>query len=318
MPDLIQTNLTFGFEAEWARNIDGLLSHLASDGYLPTDEMHRYHCECEYCDLDSPYMLRAQTDSTCSGELISIPFVTAQWDSWQYLLDRIETHAVDADAEPGVDAGFHVHVRNTQPLYHAIYNIDLDGGGADQSLRKFLVLCLVMPLFSDIAFGRHSEGTDLNVPFNRFIANCFSANGRRYRWPDTPRGILSEGIEANRVLLTNVLRTAYDSDRHADVSLNTRYDTTEYRLWRSTRSAWRMRLYVLASVMLNSPGFHEAVPTWDIDWNNGTYEVTTEFIDCVDRSGQALAQQLAADMATQHDYIHKYLRTHPLPPAYSL
>lgn len=317
MPDIIEPSLTFGFEAEWGHNIDPLLRALCDDGYLPDPTLHRYHCDCDYCDIDSENLLRAQADSTCAGELISIPFRVDQDNMWQYLLDQIEQHAVEFDVEPGVDAGFHVHVSNTQSTYHAAYHND---GTAtyDPTYQKFLALSLVMPLFSDIATGRHATRSDMNTPFNRFVANAWtSATGQRYSWPSTPLGFRSN-ISLQRETICTAFRIAFDSDRHADVSFNTRYQTTEYRLWRSSRSSWRMRMYILASALFNSPQFHQAILTADLDWDSPTTDLTLAVIDLIDGSGQPLAMKLARDLVTQHEYIHHYLRTHELPHAYAV
>jgi hypothetical protein len=58
-----------------------------------------------------------------------------------------------------------------------------------------------------------------------------------------------------RAVKKYVLEDAEGMDRHACLSLVTRHNTTEFRLWNSTRSAWRMELFCGLSRAWMDPAF---------------------------------------------------------------
>lgn len=204
--------------------------------------MHGYHCDCDYCDFNSGRPLRVQRDSTCSGEVISHPF--ADVGDAAYTMSRLQEAALAADAEPGYNAGFHVHVDmrrvRTDRHHKALW----------QYLRWETVLMY-------LAAGRFPY---VRNGMNRTVAEMVRYHmNAHYQLVDAPfydsRHVpfdphwCEENLsgEALTELAEELHLVHYDSDRHSNLNIATRHGTWEFRLWNSTRSAWRMELWCLLS-----------------------------------------------------------------------
>lgn len=311
---MIHPQTTFGFESEWAANYQPLLDGLHAANLIPEPHAHRYHCSCDTCvDLNreySRYPLRAQTDSSCEGEIVSGVY---HLDRSQHVTDfmdltrQIQEIAVASDAEPGLHAGFHVHARHP--------DIHISAGRVSPANADLLVgITLALPsLVSTFAAGRHQMVAGWN---NRDTWSEFQQTMRQYdqRWDGShPVANLLRWREA--VPLINQTRDAewayhvFDNvvtrDRHGFVNWRTRYHTIEVRLLRSTRMAWRMQMNCLLACLLVSPQFHAAVigavtPTTTLD-----DLARPEFLTALTGSapGDSFTAQLHSLLELQAEYV---------------
>jgi hypothetical protein len=298
---MIVPSTTVGFEAEWGANLDGLAHRLYEAGLLPEPDPHHYHCDCGTC-LDWDLPLRVQNDSSCDGELISAPYqvgTAAQRSRLSQLTMRIEAAAFEVDAEPGIHAGFHVHARHPGMIQ------DLRIATPDNTRLVAANLLALHPL-GRIAQGRHCAQGTMNADNNHWLRRTWrSLYGANDQAVDLALGFAdlfdhdpdSEHWDRYSALWEHVVR----ADRHSLIAWRTRYDTVEYRLWRSTRMAWRMDLWWHLSALLVSPLFcneiisvvaeHDATDTdlADPAW----------FLELV----QAHAPAIAEPLATQIEYL---------------
>lgn len=226
-----------------------MLPILHRDGYCGMTEMHRYHCECMDCELSSGYPLRSQTDSSCGGEIISGIFENIA-DALG-VFEALQAAAIDADAEPGYNAGFHVHVRN----------------GALRHRDRVAMLWQWLrwePTMNVIAQGVFSEVRSFNPPMRdrlRYYRDdhftVCEAGLSRANWLDLFRATEEWDTEALESLTDDLFMWSQDVDRHSTICTNTRFGTFEFRLWNSTRSAWRMELFCRMSIAWMDPMFHD-------------------------------------------------------------
>lgn len=246
----------FGFELEWQSNALPLVEwlHANHPDVMGCSGIHGYHCGCEECDFSYP--LKANRDSSCAGEIVSRPFRTI--DEALPIFDLIQEAAVEVDAEPGWDAGLHVHV-------------DMSRTPASQRAATFVEFLRWQNVFVSFAIGRFEYLRDNNrspldnlLPYIRNIRDDAP-------WCDVPREIidadgnyipnpswreparftmplathwLSQGVPPGRRmnLYAGILDYNNNCDRHSYLCTHTRYGTWEFRVFNSTRSAWRMEL----------------------------------------------------------------------------
>ncbi len=210
-------DITFGIEPEFQTNAGMVNARLHMNGYASHEEMHAYHCRCSGCDAmrETPAWT-CQRDSSVNGEFISRVFYGLS-DGGE-ALEALEEAAVACDAEPALNAGCHVHVE--RPLFRA------------EAFRLFVALEPTLEIISAGAFGRQRNA-------NYSLRAEYIGDGviaRFWNNLDTWDELLTEHR---------------DADRHSNLNVNTSTGATwEYRLWNSTRVAWRMRLYVMASIAL--------------------------------------------------------------------
>lgn len=238
------TGVTFGFEAEYESGGIELGAALASRGLTPSDEFHGYHCDCHDCCSDvacvlgedgyapgddhTPFYL--QNDSTCSGEVISRP--RRAGDRWQDDVAALCQAAIDVDAEPGTHAGLHVHV-GRQLL------------GADAARARGLLtftFALMEPLLVTLAAGRFPTQRTMNRSIRGDLAWYFQDRGLSWE------GAVRAGFRTNETALEDLWQIHRELDRHSNLNVSTRLPTVEFRLWNSTRAAWRMELAIGLSV----------------------------------------------------------------------
>lgn len=100
--------ISFGYEAEFDTGAPDVIRQLHATGYAGSAQLHGYHCECDTCSEDYPY--HGQTDSSCSGEIISNIRYTSDPIANAEVMAALEDAACFVDAEPGYRSGFHVHV----------------------------------------------------------------------------------------------------------------------------------------------------------------------------------------------------------------
>lgn len=237
-------NVTLGYEAEYETGGPELGAVLAQRGLTPSDEFHGYHCDCHDCCSDvacvlgddgyapgddhTPFYL--QNDSTCSGEVIARP--RRAGDRWQDDVAALCQAAIDVDAEPGTHAGLHVHV-GRQLL-----------GASSAQARGLLTFtfALMEPLLVALAAGRFPAQRNMNRSIRGDLARYFQDRG--YTW----EGALQRGVHDDGDTLEDLWQLHRELDRHSNLNVSTRLPTVEFRLWNSTRSAWRMEMAVGLSV----------------------------------------------------------------------
>ncbi len=213
----------FGFESEWQEGAADLTERLAALNLVGGGTMHQYHCRCNDCSFEtSSYRLRVQTDSSCSGEVISSPFTS--WADAVDTMTTLQTAALDVDAEPGMNAGFHVHV-------------DMNEANTAQKANVLLGFVLWEPFLAEVAKGRFTSMRAMNTSARRRVRDYYGD----YDY--------AEMNERSRAEMFSWYRSI---DRHTNLNCRTNYGTFEFRVWNSTRSAWRMELFTRLSVALTN------------------------------------------------------------------
>ena len=278
---MFDDSTTLGYEAEWSTNFDMMLHALHAAGHVPDPNVHRYHCDCQHCtDLQNRYHqfpFRAQHDSSVSGEIISGIHNLTVPDGWARLNDTfqiLEQTAFATDCEPSPSAGFHVHARTHNLATHRVRDY-LDGRYALAVAGVVLSLPAITTIWG---FGRHQtyghNNTDTYAEVNNILRASFSRSSMAQAMHDmvdefdqideinntgqVPEGGVNEG---RRNFAQQFLRYITGLDRHSYVGMRTRYNTLEFRFWRSTRVAWRMQLACLMSGLLVSPTYARDVLT---------------------------------------------------------
>jgi len=262
--------ITFGFEAEFETNASQMLAKLVERDLTTQDGMHSWHCSCEeHCHFDlNPDTFRGQTDSTCSGEIISPVYAYGD----QNPLDRprlpmedflshvqvLQEAAIEVDAEPGTSSGFHVHIRPESnrarkriPWEFARWEqvlIELAGGsqGRHRSMNERIA----------------SYQQSWWAMYGMHIVNEHGLSGTIVDIPTLQAHLLAQETRTT-AFEHEVLNAFYshvqESDRHANLAISARHQTLEFRVWNSTRAAWRMALFCGVSRVFGSEDFLEAL-----------------------------------------------------------
>lgn len=266
---------TFGIEAEFQEGAADVISGLHSLGLAGDGILHGYHCDCPTCELGNDYPLKGQTDSSCSGEIISdVMTFDPDSETLPWLRDHnplnvfqsIEDVAVEADAEPGLNAGLHVHVG----IQHQ----------RDNSLDRVMAAYVKWePLLVRIAQGRWNILRDMNHPvrvqlageITRFMrvvtSNHYYVENDGRLWRDAWNAVQDEvallalqhhlgAVTGDQqALFGRFMRNVHmNHDRHSYLNIEQhRNPTWEFRLWNSTRSAWRLEMFARVSIALMDP-----------------------------------------------------------------
>lgn len=225
-----------------------MVALLHSRNALPDSTLHGYHCDCPSCSFDSDYDLRAQRDSSCSGEIITRPF--NNMDEARPVMLALQEAAIDADAEPGWNSGMHVHVF-------------VGGIGHPSRANLFWQFLEWEPVLSNIAAGRFSEVRANNTTLtnmHRYMLLDYDTSISRYddraNIPNLARTMRVNDNSSFADCRQRTYTNQRDADRHTNLNVRTRYDTWEFRLWNSTRSAWRMELWCWLSLALADTGLN--------------------------------------------------------------
>lgn len=216
----------FGVEAEYASGAERVVSRLTEQGWANSDELHRYHCDCDDCDFGSESTWRAQRDSTVDGELISSIF-----DDWRHATDAFEalsTAAREVGATTSSQTGVHVHVSH------------VDGRSCKFTpAAYFLTERYIMELIAPGATAKKREMNRTMLTALRYRASEWStADDFIGRYLPTNAGFYQ------------MFRDACSSDRHMDLNYSTSHDTFEFRAYNGTLAEWRMELYARLSVAM--------------------------------------------------------------------
>lgn len=222
-----------------------------------SEELHGYHCDCEYCEVrpdhDAP-ALHAQRDSSCNGEFISRILTHGETGHDGLgpldIMAALETAAVEVDAEPGMGSGCHVHVGNR----HLTRRDEFDGRVVNDAGREaFWAYLRWERVLIKLAAGRFQTQRAANYEVLTSVTDYLR---NHYQ---TGSGIgpatvahLEAGDELD-VVKAIAYDSHYRSDRHSNLNLRTGKPTWEFRLWNSTRAAWRMELWTRLSVALVDP-----------------------------------------------------------------
>lgn len=238
---------TFGVEAEFQIGAADVIQRLNEDGWAGDNRLHGYHCDCEFCDFGNGYPFRGQTDSSCSGEIITDvfgvdplngqPFGGSTYDHVE-MFRLLSNAAVDVDAEPGVNSGLHVHVGI---------------GGLDyfDLCRSLWQIARWEPVLTRIAGGRWS---DQREGMNTTLRNVLLPNTRRLAPDGEVNAEFWRNYTPEDCYLDDMLNRSQCSDRHSNLNTGAnRAPTWEFRLWNSTRSAWRMEMFSGLSIALMDP-----------------------------------------------------------------
>lgn len=242
---------TFGFEFEVETEAIALTRHLYHAGLVGMPQMCGWHCQCDFCQLGSGFLFRAQTDSSCSGEIISDILHHDPHDERHSaeVFALLQNAAVEVDAEPGPNAGLHVHVG----IAH------LSGRQMDDALWAYL---RYEPLLIKLAAGRFDAQRCSN---DSVTSQCSYDLRRRFRSEFVIDAI--ESIEASPNLRDErqLLREMHAGhDRHSNLNIATGKSTWEFRLWNSTRAAWRMEMLTRLSVALVDPDVNRRMLATDL------------------------------------------------------
>lgn len=294
---------TFGFEAEFQVNVNPLVYALHRAGFSQATELHPYHCRCEDCDFQVGGVFRGQRDSSCGGEIISHVFTSDYWESALDAMAALERCAVDVDAIPGYDSGFHVHVQ--KPRTRA---------ARAQAIAAYI---LWEPVLATIAQGRFPRVRDFNYPLGNAIPDIVA---NRY---EAFAELLDESHDEATLLtafstgpdwsilpwldpsMSERRRTAFFgtvlaympiyAGRHCWLSVETSSGNTwEFRLFNSTRVAWRMEMFCRTAVAFVTPDITSALCDVRSDdditvqgFINRVYDHDRRLADLIDRQVRA-------------------------------
>lgn len=252
--DSIKSDTTFGFEAEWDRGAESLNDILYSNGECRTESLHNWHCSCDSCSPWGDTNFYGQNDSSCSGEIISTvhTFSGAQGQKADNVFANLSAYAYSVGAIPGTDSGFHVHVG----VGH------LTTTERAQTLAAFARWERVLSAISAGA-SQNNRGYNCDVssgPVGNLAIELLDREAIRFS--DTRDAI-------NKVLtilpshkrdsyMWEALNSHQYFDRHNALNIRTSHGTWEFRLWNSTRAAWRMEMFVRLSIAMVDP----AVTAW--------------------------------------------------------
>lgn len=297
----IPTNYTFGFEAEFDVGAHELAEYLYEKNLMGSPELHGYHCDCETCYVGGDgYPLHAQRDSSCNGEFISriLTHDTVGVDGRTPtdIMAELEAGTVEVDAEPGSGSGCHVHVGKSHLMEVNEYG---DLTTTDAAREAFWAFIRWENVLVRLAAGRFQSQRDgNNYPVRPHILRHLNT----YMGSASGTGLGSLSIyEANADRLASAKDMAYSfhygNDRHSNLNINTRKPTWEFRLWNSTRAAWRMELWTRLSVALMDPAVHAVLNEAELVQRvtDSAFERLASYLD---NCGHSRAAELVERQAT--------------------
>mgnify|MGYP000717927574 CR=1 FL=1 len=247
--------LGVGFELEVSSGADASLDILRNSRPLPGvagtmhSRFHQYHCECDECEYDRKDVLfGAQQDCTADGEFISKIFTYGSKRMYASF-DSLQTALVDGAA--GVDGavGNHVHVRRPQDRRQVPTDVKLG--------RLFLRYQDELENFAAASFERvRRSGCTVKADniyqgdlddlkpwrFARQMVRNARINPRPAYYSQAEWDLHQQHVARRPVsALNEIVGGSY-------LRYGASGQTYEFRLWNSTKSAWRMALHVGLSV----------------------------------------------------------------------
>jgi hypothetical protein len=292
----------FGFEAEY---------QFDSTDLIGANELHSYHCDCDFCrftddngELTSEVpLLRAQRDSTCSGELITRPLVS--FDEARTVMQAMQESAIEVDAIPGMNSGFHVHVevdrsnRNRMNNWRNFFEfmrwehvVSYFARGRFDSLRE-----MNRTVKSDLRYHlEEMSRTDLG--FNPYDYSYHAILDRIAEIPRDSGPYMLDSQEAQ--IKSRLFSFHWNNDRHSTLCVKTRHNTWEYRIWNSTRSAWRMEMFCGISYWLARREYTDLLAMIPNLHSMSVQDAAIHMVRCMDACDPNIAQL----MNRQLDYIN--------------
>lgn len=237
-------------------------------------------------DADDVFPLRYQRDSTVAGEIISRPFNIgrdADRQNMFNLINDLADIAVECDAEPGLGAGFHVHVSTPDWPGVARRHIN-DEWLLDPANRHRIAatVAYVEYLQDSIHTGRHLTPDQMNTRLRDSIHITYQwAHGTQTspNLTDIMRYIAAPTFETGSHL--QFLRGVVTADRHQSIAWVTNHTTLEYRLFRSTRVAWRMEMYLRLAALGADSHFLSEVLAAHLAWHENGYRNSNPIPDVI-------------------------------------
>lgn len=213
-------NRQLGFELEVASHGPEVTRQLHDRGVLSTPLPHHYHCHCTLCDYNVPTNWKGQRDSSIPAgvELIS-PILLSETIPTDERIDLIEDTLVGLGAAVTQAAGMHVHVNIGEFTPEQICDVH----------DNFIVMERPLYYAAIGGFPAH-RGPHYARPMG---AHIFDTSG-------DPR-TLSKARRGGRIR-----ERSYHGHGLNFSALN--HGCVEWRIWNSTRAAWRMRFNILTSV----------------------------------------------------------------------
>lgn len=255
---------TFGFEAEFASGVSALTEKLHGANLCYMERPHQWHCSCEDCDFGNSAIFRVQNDSSCDGEVISKVFDSGDWGEAVEAMATLERLAIEVDAEPGLSAGCHVHV------------------GVDHMANADM-----RQAFYEVW---RWENVLVHIAAGRWPTRRASNENLQDRLP--ARNMRAIATREERPMERVLWEFHREGDRYSNLNTRTNHGTWEFRLWNSTRAAWRMELWCRLSLLMVDLNF--------VTQLQETAHVTTlDFLEQV----QGHCQTTAILLERQLDYL---------------
>lgn len=210
--------LNFGIECELSGGTSDVLDNLG------LDSLHSYHCDCSRCEPErSSPDWTAQEDCTADGEFISRILTYGTADAVD-AINAFGAALLAARATHSNGQGLHIHV-----------------GTEDMTPESWVRFWRLWFRYQDdiakLAQGSYDRVRSYNVPvrFSDVVGE----------WDRTPEAEFWSGDDA---IVARRIGRPYN--RASWVNPQTPHGTAEFRLWNSTRLAWRIHLAVGVSVAL--------------------------------------------------------------------
>jgi hypothetical protein len=236
---------------------------------------------------------------------------------WSDAMATIERLAVEVDAEPGYNSGFHVHVG----IGHLSPEQQANCFAAFVRWEHVLT-SLARGRFDALRHGQNRSVYDDMASYSLFdwlYSEWQSTANMPARSFDSLDDCDNAVTEVDNPLLTRrwraqMLEIHRHNDRHNNLNVRTRRPTWEFRLWNSTRSAWRMELFTRLSVALVDHGV--ALSLLDANPGRRGRSVSNAQVDRLRSALNHNGHHECADLVTRQRLYH--VRNVEIPSTFSL
>ncbi len=242
--------LTFGYEFEVHGNGAAVLDLLFSQGAVPDNSLHEYHCGdngCDDCDHENygprgQWLFSAQRDETVSA---GFPSKVLTWGTEQAerAFLTMEHAAVLAGADLSGNSGMHVHVvkperEGNDPEY--VWNDDpyADRPFTTREQVTWRMLRIFVRYQDDLELVAHAGRSGMR----RYPNSRVSVHDPELFWGQDLDDAPSVNRHGRYVHAAPAEGSWLEINRHPN--------TYEFRLWNAAKAAWRQRLAVGLSVAM--------------------------------------------------------------------
>lgn len=221
---------------------------------------------------------------------------------WASAMAQLESLAVEVDAEPGYSSGFHVHV-------------GANWMHANDRFRALFAFVRWEEVLRYLAAGRFPSVRDENTTVgaslrdnasHTYLGSVYFADDRRFRrqsWQRICHSLLNDLGDAEALgAMETMYHTHYSSDRHSNLNVRTSHGTWEFRLWNSTRSAWRMELFTRLSVALVDPAVVTKLLEYSLTGEESMPECLRKLRLALQTTGHGATSEL---VGRQADYLSR-------------